>query len=144
MELCCALHTFRVRLTPWPPMLESGYTQGIHQAYAWRSTITALIRGGCSDSGLTITCHHTAPPWYGPVCQVVWEEGAVRLLLIPIGRTPGDAGVERGLTRLRSAPSTSPETCNSTQKSPPWSDRANRWLASVWHNVTVVDGEVLA
>jgi hypothetical protein len=27
MELCCALHTFRVRLTPWQPMIESGETQ---------------------------------------------------------------------------------------------------------------------
>jgi hypothetical protein len=24
MELCCALHNFRVRLTPWQPMIESG------------------------------------------------------------------------------------------------------------------------
>jgi hypothetical protein len=24
MELCCALHTFRVRLTPWQPMIYSG------------------------------------------------------------------------------------------------------------------------
>ncbi len=24
MEICCALHTFRVRLTPWQPMVESG------------------------------------------------------------------------------------------------------------------------
>jgi hypothetical protein len=24
MERCCALHTFRVRLTPWQPMIESG------------------------------------------------------------------------------------------------------------------------
>jgi hypothetical protein len=24
MALCCALHNFRVRLTPWPPMIESG------------------------------------------------------------------------------------------------------------------------
>jgi hypothetical protein len=24
MELCCALHHFRVRLTPWQPMIESG------------------------------------------------------------------------------------------------------------------------
>jgi hypothetical protein len=23
MELCCALHNFRVRLTPWQPMIES-------------------------------------------------------------------------------------------------------------------------
>jgi hypothetical protein len=22
---------------------------------------------------LTTTCNHTEPPWYGPVCQVVWE-----------------------------------------------------------------------
>ena len=33
---------------------------------------------------LTTTCNHTEPPWYGPVCQVVWEGGAVRLLPIPI------------------------------------------------------------
>jgi hypothetical protein len=26
MDLCCALHAFRVRLTPWQPMRESGYT----------------------------------------------------------------------------------------------------------------------
>jgi hypothetical protein len=24
MELCCALHNFRVRLTPWQPMVQSG------------------------------------------------------------------------------------------------------------------------
>jgi hypothetical protein len=24
MELCCALHNFRVRLNPWLPMIESG------------------------------------------------------------------------------------------------------------------------
>ena len=24
MEICCALHNFRVRLTPWQPMVESG------------------------------------------------------------------------------------------------------------------------
>jgi len=24
------------------------------------------------------------PPWYGPVCRVVWEGGAARLLPIPI------------------------------------------------------------
>ena len=24
MEVCCALHNFRVRLTPWQPMVESG------------------------------------------------------------------------------------------------------------------------
>ena len=23
MEICCALHNFRVRLTPWQPMIES-------------------------------------------------------------------------------------------------------------------------
>jgi hypothetical protein len=26
LDLCCALHAFRVRLTPWQPMRESGYT----------------------------------------------------------------------------------------------------------------------
>src|SRR5262249_32290446 len=29
MALCCALHNFRVRLTPWQPMIESGYIQMI-------------------------------------------------------------------------------------------------------------------
>jgi hypothetical protein len=24
MELCCALHNFRVRLTPWQPLVSSG------------------------------------------------------------------------------------------------------------------------
>ena len=24
MDICCALHTFRVRLTPWQPMVSSG------------------------------------------------------------------------------------------------------------------------
>src|SRR5262249_8244676 len=38
------------------------------------------------------------PPWYGPVCQVVWEGGAARLLPIPIGgrsprRPPDQAGL---------------------------------------------------
>ena len=27
MAICCALHNFRVRLTPWQPMVESGSTQ---------------------------------------------------------------------------------------------------------------------
>jgi hypothetical protein len=27
MELCCALHNFRGRLSPWQPMVESGETQ---------------------------------------------------------------------------------------------------------------------
>ncbi len=26
------------------------------------------------------------PPWYGPVCRVVWEGGAARLVPIPIQR----------------------------------------------------------
>src|SRR5437879_13156756 len=28
MERCCVLHTFRVRLTLWQPMVEAGYTPG--------------------------------------------------------------------------------------------------------------------
>ena len=27
MARCCALHTCRVRVTPWQPMISSGYTQ---------------------------------------------------------------------------------------------------------------------
>jgi len=27
IDSCCALHHCRVRLTPWQPMVESGYTQ---------------------------------------------------------------------------------------------------------------------
>src|SRR5262249_14673649 len=43
------------------------------------------------------------------------------------------------LTHPRSARETAPETCNATQKSPPWSNRANSVLASVRHAATVVD-----
>ena len=32
MALCCALHTFRVRLPPWPPMASSGYTHASIEA----------------------------------------------------------------------------------------------------------------
>ena len=32
MGLCCALHTFRVRLIPWPPMALSGYTHASIEA----------------------------------------------------------------------------------------------------------------
>src|SRR6266536_6185356 len=40
------------------------------------------------------------PPWYGPVCRVVWEGGAARLLPIPIqgkrvARHPGLRVIQR-------------------------------------------------
>jgi predicted nucleic acid-binding protein len=49
---------------------------------------------------LTITCDYTEPPWYGPVCQVVWEGGAVRLLPIPIVAAPALVATYAVLTRL--------------------------------------------
>ena len=36
-------------------------------------------------------CNLTEPPWDGPVCLVVWEGGAVRLLPIPIDFDPASA-----------------------------------------------------
>ena len=39
-------------------------------------------------SGYTTTGNHTEPPWYGPVCQVVWEGGAARLPPHPDSKTP--------------------------------------------------------
>jgi hypothetical protein len=45
MELCCALHRFRVRLSPWRSMIESGYTPFLSKR---------TDRGGCS-SGLKVT-----------------------------------------------------------------------------------------
>jgi hypothetical protein len=39
-ELCCALHTFRVRLTPWQPMVEAGYTQVSWRSYRCSSLYT--------------------------------------------------------------------------------------------------------
>ena len=46
-----------------------------------------LIAGELSESpmfGLHRTFNTIEPPWYGPVCQVVWEGGTVRFLPIPI------------------------------------------------------------
>ena len=45
MERCCALHTFRVRLTPWLPMIESGSTQSQAVSLVAGDRTRVMLRG---------------------------------------------------------------------------------------------------
>ena len=73
MAICCALHHFRVRLTPWQPMVESGSTQ---QKVVQQGSRTPQGRWGGVVSSLSCcqqTWQHAATPSVVLRAWMLWK-----------------------------------------------------------------------
>ena len=77
MERCCALHNYRVHVTPWQPMVESTYTQSLKITQPWRPCVYSN-----SVHQTTATCVAVRKFWDG-----MRRGSPRRILTTPMGMT---------------------------------------------------------